>query len=216
MKKADNFNPGKWLVENKITFQSRLNEITEGKQVGDLYHFTFASRIPLILKDDMLKASQSNAKTALSDEDIKRYISFTRNKNLFLNPSSIAGNFEAALVLDGDKLSSNYKIEPYNAPESKKNEYEERLVFKDPTGKGPDKVGITNLKKYIKKIIIIGDTFEEDEIEDIKNQIEKQIDTDIEVIYKKEYPLKTTKDIRDKQDALKNKIVKKQGRPKTK
>ena len=26
MKKADNFNPGKWLVENKITFQSRLNE----------------------------------------------------------------------------------------------------------------------------------------------------------------------------------------------
>jgi hypothetical protein len=26
MKKADNFNPAKWLVENKITFQSRLNE----------------------------------------------------------------------------------------------------------------------------------------------------------------------------------------------
>jgi hypothetical protein len=27
MKKADNFNPGKWLVENKITTQSRLNEV---------------------------------------------------------------------------------------------------------------------------------------------------------------------------------------------
>jgi hypothetical protein len=26
MRKADNFNPGKWLVENKITTQSRLNE----------------------------------------------------------------------------------------------------------------------------------------------------------------------------------------------
>jgi hypothetical protein len=26
MKKADNFNPAKWLVENKITTQSRLNE----------------------------------------------------------------------------------------------------------------------------------------------------------------------------------------------
>jgi hypothetical protein len=26
MKKADNFNPGKWLVENKVTTQSRLNE----------------------------------------------------------------------------------------------------------------------------------------------------------------------------------------------
>ena len=26
MKKADNFDTSKWLVENKITFQSRLNE----------------------------------------------------------------------------------------------------------------------------------------------------------------------------------------------
>jgi hypothetical protein len=29
MKKADTFNPGKWLVENKITTQSRLNENEE-------------------------------------------------------------------------------------------------------------------------------------------------------------------------------------------
>ncbi len=29
MKKADNFDPSKWLVENKITFQSRLNEDEE-------------------------------------------------------------------------------------------------------------------------------------------------------------------------------------------
>ena len=28
MKKADNFEPSKWLVENKITFQSKLNEET--------------------------------------------------------------------------------------------------------------------------------------------------------------------------------------------
>ena len=28
MKKVDNFNPGKWLVENKITTQSRLNEMS--------------------------------------------------------------------------------------------------------------------------------------------------------------------------------------------
>jgi hypothetical protein len=26
MKKADNFNPGKWLVENKITSQSKIDE----------------------------------------------------------------------------------------------------------------------------------------------------------------------------------------------
>ena len=27
MKKADNFNPGNWLVENKLTKQSQLNEL---------------------------------------------------------------------------------------------------------------------------------------------------------------------------------------------
>jgi hypothetical protein len=27
MKKSDNFNPGKWLVENKLTTQSKINEI---------------------------------------------------------------------------------------------------------------------------------------------------------------------------------------------
>lgn len=29
MKKADNFNPGKWLVENKITTQSRIKEVSQ-------------------------------------------------------------------------------------------------------------------------------------------------------------------------------------------
>ena len=33
MKKADNFNPGKWLVENKITTQSRLNEAKDPDSV---------------------------------------------------------------------------------------------------------------------------------------------------------------------------------------
>jgi hypothetical protein len=40
MKKADNFNPGKWLVENKLTNQSKLNEIermpdTDYEDFGD-------------------------------------------------------------------------------------------------------------------------------------------------------------------------------------
>jgi hypothetical protein len=40
MKKADNFDAGKWLVENKITFQSRLNE----NQINNKY----------VVKDDEL------------------------------------------------------------------------------------------------------------------------------------------------------------------
>ena len=34
MKKADNFNANKWLVENKITTQSKLNEGRAGTSFG--------------------------------------------------------------------------------------------------------------------------------------------------------------------------------------
>ena len=37
MKKADNFNPGKWLVENKITFQSNLNEAMSPENIAAEY-----------------------------------------------------------------------------------------------------------------------------------------------------------------------------------
>ena len=36
MKKADNFDASKWLVENKITFQSRLNELLDTDKVKQL------------------------------------------------------------------------------------------------------------------------------------------------------------------------------------
>jgi hypothetical protein len=36
MKKADNFDASKWLVENKITFQSRLNELLDYDKVEQL------------------------------------------------------------------------------------------------------------------------------------------------------------------------------------
>ena len=35
MKKADNFNAKQWLVENKITFQSRLNENIDFPEMED-------------------------------------------------------------------------------------------------------------------------------------------------------------------------------------
>ena len=44
MRKADNFDPSKWLVENKITTQSRLNEVTKdemnmmAKAIMDYYN----------------------------------------------------------------------------------------------------------------------------------------------------------------------------------
>ena len=38
MKKADNFNPGNWLVENKLTSQSKLNEASINSK-GELEDF---------------------------------------------------------------------------------------------------------------------------------------------------------------------------------
>ncbi len=50
MKKADNFNAGKWLVENKLTAQSRLNEVetpldTNNQNLKDKYIDAYVSLI---------------------------------------------------------------------------------------------------------------------------------------------------------------------------
>ena len=41
MKKADNFNPGKWLVENKITTQSKINEALTMNPVESIEKYGF-------------------------------------------------------------------------------------------------------------------------------------------------------------------------------
>ena len=41
MKKADNFNAKQWLVENKITFQSRLNEALTMNPVESIEKYGF-------------------------------------------------------------------------------------------------------------------------------------------------------------------------------
>jgi hypothetical protein len=37
MKKADNFDAGKWLVENKLTTQSKLNEALPSEMIKDYW-----------------------------------------------------------------------------------------------------------------------------------------------------------------------------------
>ena len=81
-----------------------LKEITEGKQVGDLYHFTPIENLSYILKDGYLIPNFENQ------------VSTTRNKNVnltpFLNDYSETSNV-ARLKLNGNKISNNYKIRPY-------------------------------------------------------------------------------------------------------
>lgn len=88
-----------------------LNEITEGKQVGTLYHFTSIDNLKKILKSGTLIPSKE-----------RKYISFTRNKNLTTLDNE---KRDVKITIDGDKLSTKYKIIPYaqTSPETKFDDY---------------------------------------------------------------------------------------------
>jgi len=80
----------------------------EEKQVGILYHFTTLNNLINIANENfMLKASTRNN----YPENFKKFVSFTRDKNLFT-----PGENETLvrIVIDGSKLSNNYKIVPYS------------------------------------------------------------------------------------------------------
>ena len=109
--------------------------LVEAKQVGRLYHYTSVPSLLNILKQNSLRITG------------RPYISFTRNKNFHKTTRfGLGGNMDCRIIVDGDKLTDNYKIEPYqyhfkdydDIPQSSKDESEE-VVHKS----------IGNLKKYI-------------------------------------------------------------------
>ena len=114
----------------------RIEKIIEGKQVGTLYHFTSLVNLFKILDDNVLRSSESNG-----------YLSLTRD---FYSHKTIARTYSCCLVLDGDKISNNYKLEPFqdsyfgtSIKKKIQDEKEERL-FKD----------LKNLNKYVKSITL--------------------------------------------------------------
>lgn len=111
-----------------IKLVNLLKEITEAKQVGDVYHFTSLDGAYGILTDGFILAN-----------DEEGQVSTTRNKNL--DPADFwdygYGNTLIRLKLDGDKISNKYKIQPYNYSEEPdleppaylgKNNFEEQIV----------------------------------------------------------------------------------------
>lgn len=119
MKPADNFNPAKWLVENKLTTQSRLNE-------NEAY-----------LSPDMQKQFNmivSALKRAKSDEDIDRV-----HSDIILLPKKLTKIFIDKLVnmgladrvgegkyslsyddgLDENKITTQYKLNESKLNENK-------------------------------------------------------------------------------------------------
>jgi len=80
-----------------------IDILKEAKQVGTLYHSTSGDNLISILKSNSLKTGMPSPYT----NEIPTAIFFTRNKNY--RPG------EYTIEVDGDKLSNNYKIRPYDS-----------------------------------------------------------------------------------------------------
>jgi hypothetical protein len=79
-----------------------LKEITEAKQVGDLYHFTPLSNLKKILENRVLFANDELAiSTSIRPNMSTRGFQDMKNASI------------ARIMLDGDKISTKYKIRPF-------------------------------------------------------------------------------------------------------
>jgi len=209
------------ISELKLLIKEEINNVlNEGKQIGTLYHFTDVDALLDILKSNKMMAFP---RSGMGDDQNFYYVSFTRNKNLFINKSKLYTDIEIALVLDGDMLSNKYKFEPFNSSETSKPEYEERIKI-PATSSNKD---IENIKKYLKGIIILGHTkaFKDVEwisgpksgtiekrkerINNLIRDIKKYTNIPIEVTgwEKDDYPIKMSKDMKFQQDKLKSQQI---------
>jgi hypothetical protein len=133
-----------------------LREINEGKQVGDIYHYTYLRQLPLILKSGKLRPSPARLEK-------KGYISFSRDRALgtTLGPDRT----QVRITIDGDKLSNKYSISPYAQlkPETKRDKENWVAPFSRETQDSESELvipskeygGSIDILSYIKKIDII-------------------------------------------------------------
>jgi hypothetical protein len=113
-----------------------LDLLLEARQAGPLYHFTGVRGLELIIDTNTFRASPGYVSGDPSDR-----VSFTRNKNYYWNIIRIG--------VDGDKLSTKYKITPYSYQQGAKGvlDQSEEVVEKD----------ISNAKSYITDVTYILD-----------------------------------------------------------
>ena len=126
----------------------------EGKQVGILYHYTSMFRLPEILESNVLKSDKDKSSV------VNKYISFTRDKHFHINYRDNISK-DCRLVIDGDKLSHHYKLQPYNYFNPRDHitkphrgswdEQEERIATQE----------LPNIRKYIIKVQILDTETEE-------------------------------------------------------
>lgn len=208
-------------IELKQIIKEEIQKIlSEGKQIGTLYHFTDTGALLRILKTNKLVTVP---RQGAGDDPNFYYASFTRNKNMFLNKPKLYTDIEVALVLDGDMLSNKYKFEPFSSSETSKPEYEERIKIPITSSNR----NIENIKKYLKGIMILGHTkafkkadwfagpkagtveTREERINDLIKNIKEYTDIPIEVTgwEKDSYPIKMSKDMKSQQDLQKTRQI---------
>ena len=134
----------------------QLNDINEGKQVGDIYHYTRLILLYPILKSGVLKPSQARSEKL-------GYISFSRDKALGMTLGS--SKSQVRITIDGDKLSTKYKISPYAQlePETEYDKEDWVAPFSRSTQDSESEViipskkygGEINILPYIKQIDIL-------------------------------------------------------------
>ena len=73
MKKADNFNPAKWLIENKITTQSSLNENDILNNTYEVSDEAYQRMEDLVNQKDLSNfiSSASSIMKTLSDDEFE-------------------------------------------------------------------------------------------------------------------------------------------------
>jgi hypothetical protein len=124
-----------------------LKEITEAKQVGDIYHFTSTDALAEMIKEYGNITLDIEAGSFAAGG----YYSFTRNPNL---GTLAEEKHHVRIKLDGDKMSTRYKFEPYADMDGDKDfmkgnpnfEAEERIKANNKT---------LNLTPYIEEISIL-------------------------------------------------------------
>lgn len=131
-----------------------LDILNEGKQVGNLYHFTNLPSLYSILELNLMIGF--NLRDYYNIRELPKYlskykygISTTRDKNF---SSNSIGGMGVLIKLDGNLISNNYSVVPHSdfRDKSNENESEELILLSNLT--------LDNINKYIIDITVFKHT----------------------------------------------------------
>lgn len=135
---------------------NRYKITNEAKQVGDIYHVcTLKAYLKYIMPNDTLQSSGKYINYLYGGTN---YVSFTRDKYFVVGTDTVEmSSVLIQLVIDGNKLSEQYKIGPYNdfTYDTETGEFDPtednfKHREKEEVVRGP----IKNISRYIKEIRI--------------------------------------------------------------